>query len=248
MPALDLRGIRPDHKVAAQFVCAALHALGREEVAGRRPMRLTEPDRATWRQFRGRMNDRDLVELVIEDAAVTQPFAFDAPGLLGAEALRIQQLPVDRVTAWLGALADLDLQAPSDEYLADQARRLELASRLARTDLHRGIRPHHRVLELPGSGGQLSKFLADALPDVYLRDVFVIAWSNWRDRMLAGLAAVESGLTGTAPVLPEAGLDGVRERGERFDFVIGARPERDLQPHDRAVLEQWFPGATVVLV
>ncbi len=236
---------------APTFARAALHALAREEALGRRPPRLTEPDQATWRRFRGRMTDTDFLNLVVEDAAVTQPFAFDAAAILGSDAPRLSRLPPHDVAAWLRALTPDRLQAPSDAYLAEQAQRLGLPTRLNRSELSRAIRPHHRVLELPGTGGQLAHHLAASLDGVYLQDVFTIAWAGWTDRLMAGLVAVEHRLTGRAPIAEAPGLDAIRAAGGRFDLVIGAHPDRAplaADPYTPADLEAWFSGARVNLV
>ncbi len=246
MPDLDLKGVPADQRDAALFATAALQALAREESLQRRAVRLREPGLATWQQFRGRMDEHDLLLLLLEDAAVTQPFAFDAPAILGRAARGLDRLSAARVAGWIGAL-QADDGADAADYLSAQARHLGLVTRLARTDLHR-VRPHHRVLELPGTGGQLAKYLADTLPDVHLRDVFVIAWATWRDRLLAGLVAVEAGLTGSAPICDRPGIEELRGGDRPFDYVIGAAPEREQQPYDAATLQAWFPSATVVLV
>jgi hypothetical protein len=248
VPAFDMKGVVPELRDAALFAASALDALGREESLGRRARRLREPGPATWQAFRGRLAEHDLLLLLLEDAAVTQPFAFDAPALLGVGASALERLADERVAGWLAVAAAQEDGAEPLDYLTAQARRLGLVTRLARSDLPRSVRPHHRVLELPGTGGQLSMYLAQALPELYLRDVFVVAWSTWRDRMLAGLSAVEAGLTGSAPVWAEAGVEGVRRAGLAVDFVVGAAPERQLQPYDEALLASWFPSARVVLV
>lgn len=51
---------------AALAVSAAVYALARDEKAGRRPVRLLEPDLATWGRFRGQLGVRDLIALLIE--------------------------------------------------------------------------------------------------------------------------------------------------------------------------------------
>lgn len=248
MATLDLSRVTPDMLPVARFATAAMHALAREERAGRKPRRLLEPEQATWRQFRGRMGSSELLLLLMEDAAVTQPFAFDARRLLGNQAGSVTRLPESTVTAWIGQLPALALEAGTQDYVLSQAAQLDLPTRLARSELHRGVRPHHRVLELPGTGGLLAAWLAEQVEGLYLQDVFTIAWQGWADRMLAGLVAVEHGLTGSAPIAAEPGLDGVGTEGARFDYVIGTDPARGLQSLTADALGRRFPGATVVLV
>lgn len=250
--------IPPDLRTPATYALATLHALAREEAAGRRPRRLLETDLATWRQFRGQLDHADLLELLLEDAAVSQPFAFDSAALLGAEASGIGKLGDARVADWISALGGLDTpntpdridsEEPPDDYIAAQARRLDVPTRLARSELHRGIKAHHSVLELPGTGGQLAHFLTRQVEEIDLQDVFTIAWDGWADRTLAGLVAVEHGLTGSAPVCAERGIDGLVQANARFDYVIGALPERSGQDGFAPdPLQAAFPNATILLV
>ena len=233
---------------AARFATAALAALAREERAGHKPLRLLEAKQDTWRQFKGRMAEVDLLQLLLEDAAVTQPFAFDAQLLMGNRAGSVGRLSEANVGTWIHALPDLPLEVSTQDYLLEQAGRLDLPTRLARGELHRGIRPHHRVLELPGTGGLLSSWLVEQVEDVYLQDSFTISWNAWNDRMMAGLVAVEQRLSGEAPILEQAGIEAVVEQGVRFDYVIGTKPERGLQPDDSDALTSRFPGATILLV
>lgn len=80
VPPLD----DPATAAAATYLAVTLHALAREERAARRPRRLLDPGLATWQRFRGRLGVLDLAELLLEDAAVTQPQPFDAAAVLGA--------------------------------------------------------------------------------------------------------------------------------------------------------------------
>lgn len=261
---LDLTRISPDLLPAARYATAALGALAREEALGRRARRLLEPGPAIWRRFRRRLDHVDLLELLLTDAAVTQPFAFDASTLLGPSAGSLRQLPSARLEAWMGELGAADgaeipaaeaaapkfalASVPRQDYLLEQARRLDLPARLARSDLQRGLRPHHRVLELPGTGGLLAAWLLDQVEGLFLRDNFSLAWSGWADRTLAGLVAVEHRLTGEAPVLARAGVEAAVTADRRFDHVIGTLPSRGLQPMDEAALADRFPGAVVQLI
>ena len=73
---------------ATTYLAAALQALVREEQAGRRQRRLLEAGQA-WQRFRGRLDSHDVIELVLEDAAVNQPEPFDVRRFLrGPAALR----------------------------------------------------------------------------------------------------------------------------------------------------------------
>ena len=52
------------------YAAALVEAIAREEIAGRRSARLTEPGQATWQRFRGRLGNGDLLRLLAEDGAV----------------------------------------------------------------------------------------------------------------------------------------------------------------------------------
>ncbi len=52
MLTLPLNGLPAAQKPLAAYAAAILHALARDENAGRRPRRLTEDDLATWSRFR----------------------------------------------------------------------------------------------------------------------------------------------------------------------------------------------------
>ena len=244
MLALPLRPVPAPVASTATFAAAALHALAREEASGRRPKRFLEPSHATWQRFRGRLGPIDLLELLLEDAAVTQPAGFDAATLLGAEA-KLAELPEPLVTAWLDSLPSLSLTAPSPDYVAAQAKLLGLPTRLAKADLHK-VKPHHRVLEVPGTGGQLAHHLVQSNPEVYFRDVFTVACGSWQERALAGLVAVECGASGELPILFDPKLEAARGRGP-FDFVVGLDPDKG-GFFAKPALETWFPHATVLLV
>lgn len=235
-------GVSREQRGIAAYATAALHALAREEARERKPLRLLEPGRPTWGQFRGRLGAKHLVELLFEDAAVTQPTAFLPPSELGA----IASLPADVVAAWVDETAELTLNAPAEDYLSEQAKRLGFSTRMARSELRR-VKAHHQILELPGSGAQLAHHVASTHDDVFLQSNFVIACRDWRDTVMAGLVAVELGMSGPAPVSLDPDLRLARASERRFDFVLGLDPDKG-GDFRLAQLEEWFPSATVLLV
>src|SRR4051812_20925443 len=90
------------------YGAATLLALAREEQAGRRDKRLLEPNQATWNLFRGRLGSRAFLELLLEDAAVRQPFPFEvARALTGSGTLA--DLSEASVGGWIEELTRLDL-------------------------------------------------------------------------------------------------------------------------------------------
>lgn len=227
------------------YAAATLLALAREEHAGRRDKRLLEPGQATWNLFRGRLGHRALLELLLEDAAVRQPFPFDAARALGRDGA-LADLPDATVTAWIDELSRIDLANPPADYIASQAKLLGVSTRGAKADLHR-VKPFHRVLELPGSGGQLAHHIASNQPELVFRDVFTVACATRSEWLLAGLAAVEQKAEGSELAIKmEASLDAFR--GQPFDYVIGLAPDKGGLFTKAAVAAIAPPSATILLV
>lgn len=232
MPSLPLDRVKPDHRSIATYAAAIVFALAREERRGRRPLRLLEPGLATWERFRGRLGAGALIELVLEDAAVSQPLPFDVPRTLTVAGLSdddrthaLRNLPDELFAQWLELLPQANLEMSGEDYIREQARVLGLPTRLARAELHR-IKPHQRVLELPGTGGQLAHHVVTQQQDIHLQDVFALACGDWREFALAGLVCVELGLTGEQPVIHDPDLSRHRSGGVKFDQVIGLDPDK----------------------
>jgi hypothetical protein len=236
-------------RATAAWAAALLTALARDEAAGRRPLRLTEPGLATWARFRGRLGARDLVALLFEDAAVLHRLPFD-PSLLGAP-LSLERLSEADAAALLAALPSLDLSAPSAEYVAEQARLLGLPSRLGRSELH-VVKPHQRVLELPGTGGQVAHHLVSSQGDLTLRANFLVACASWPERALAGVVGLDLGAPDSEFVVPvEVGSlrdDSHPLRKRAFDFVVGLHPDKGGLYRVEEQLALWFSGAKILLV
>jgi hypothetical protein len=223
-----------------------LIALARRERAGRAPQRLLEPGLATWKQFQGNLDLPHLVALLAEDAAVRFPLPADPRRVFGANA-DFSKLPSTSIFTWLMSLPG---QAAADrqEILAEYARELELPHRFAGADLHK-IQADKRVLELPGTGGQLVARALEKSPDAHLLTNTTVLTSSWADRAMAGLVAME---------LDAQSVDFVREDPElawathpdqrtRFDLVFGLQPEKG-GAYDAKTLANRFPAATIVLV
>jgi hypothetical protein len=249
MADLDLAALTSPQRPTGAWAAALLRALARDEVAGRRPVRLTEPQLATWTRFRGRLTATDLVSLLFEDAAVLHRVPFD-PAALG-DAVRLAQLPPDVAAAWLAALASTDLTPPSADYITEQARLLGLPTRMARSELH-VVKSHQKVLELPGTGGQLAHHLVRSQGDVTLQDNFTLACSTWQELTLAGVVALDLGAPHTDFITKLADSD-LRDAGHplrqrSFDFVIGLHPDKGGLFRVEDQLAIWFPTAKILLV
>ena len=247
--SLPVAGIQADQRPTATYAAALLHALARDEAAGRRPPRLTEPGMPTWKRFKGRLTARDLVELLLEDAAVIHRVPFD-PGAIGG-GIRLDSLPEHLAHSWLDAVGDLDTDASAADYISAQARLLGVPTRMARSDLH-VVKPHQQVLELPGTGGQLAHHLVSSQSDISLQANFDVACGSWQELTLAGVVALDL----AAPNTSFAHRVEVRDlrnpehplRQRRFDFVIGLHPDKGGLFRVADQLAIWFSDAKIVLV
>ena len=249
MPSVDVASLTAEERPTAAWAAALLHALARDEAAGRRPARLTEPQLATWNRFRGRLTTSDLVALLFEDAAVNHAVPFDATRLGGA--VQIERLSDPIAEQCLAAVQSSDLKASGASYVEEQARLLGLPTRMARSDLH-VVKPHQRVLELPGTGGQLAHHLCSAQRDLTLKANFAIACSSWQELTLAGVVGIDLGSPDTDFAVavevndlrdPEHAL-----RRRSFDFVVGLHPDKGGLFRVEDQLAIWFPNAKVLLV
>lgn len=249
MPSLDLSTLTDEQRPSGTWAAALLYAIARDEAAGRRPQRLTEPKLDTWTRFRGRLTGADLVSLLLEDAAVLHRVPFD-PFAMGAE-IDPAQVPEAAADSWIQALASMPLSAPSAEYVASQARLLGVPSRLARSDLH-VVKPHQKVLELPGTGGQLAHHLVSTQGDLTLQDNFVVACGSWQELTLAGVVALDLGAPHTelAVRLEPADLRDADHplRRRAFDVVIGLHPDKGGLFRVEDQLAIWFSSAKILLV
>lgn len=249
MRSLDVAELTTEQRPTGVWAAALLHALARDEAAGRRPQRLTEPKFDTWRRFRGRLTSADFVTLLFEDAAVIHRVPFD-PSTLG-EPIQPEQLPESAADSWMQTLGLLPLNEPSADYVAEQARLLGLPTRMARSELH-VVKPHQKVLELPGTGGQLAHHLVTAQRDLTLHDNFTIACGSWQELTLAGVIALEMGAPhsnfATRVEVEDLRKNDHALRQRTFDIVIGLHPDKGGLFRIENQLAIWFPTAKVLLV
>lgn len=249
MPSLDVSSLTEAQRPTGIWAAALLHAIARDETAGRRTLRLTESKLDTWTRFRGRLEGADFVSLLFEDAAVIHPVPFDATAVGGA--VQLDKLPTAVVDTWLKTVSSLQLTGSGADYVAEQARLLGLSTRMGRSELH-VIRPHHKVLELPGTGGQLAYHLVAGQKDLSLQNNFSVACGTWQELTLAGIIGLELGsphsefITALEPDGLRNTEHPLRQRG--FDFVIGLHPDKGGQFQIEDQLAIWFPTAKVLLV
>jgi hypothetical protein len=249
MHSLDVADLTSDQRPTGVWAAALLHALARDEAAGRRPQRLTEPKLDTWSRFRGRLASADFVALLFEDAAVIHRIPFDPSALGGA--VQPERLPEGAADSWVRALVSFPLNEPGGEYVAEQARFLGVPTRMARSELH-VVKPHQKVLELPGTGGQLAHHLVASQHDLTLQDNFVVACSSWQELTLAGVIALELGAP-HSDFTTGVDIEDLRKaehplRQRSFDFVLGLHPDKGGLFRVEDQLAIWFPTAKILLV
>jgi hypothetical protein len=249
MPSFDVSGLTDAQRPSGVWAASLLHAIARDEAAGRRRAALTEPKLDTWARFRGRLTSVDLVALLFEDAAVLHRVPFDADAL--GESLRPEQVPDAVADSWLKSVESLRLDCSGAEYILEQARLLGLPTKLARSDLH-VIKAHQRVLELPGTGGQLAHHLVSSQKDLTLQDNFAVGCGSWQEMTLAGVIALELGAPRSDFITRADAADlknadhPLRQRS--FDFVIGLHPDKGGLFRVENQLAIWFPTAKILLV
>jgi hypothetical protein len=249
MPSFDVSGLTDAQLPTGVWAASLLHAIARDEAAGRRRPALTEPKLDTWARFRGRLSSVDLVSLLFEDAAVLHRVPFDPEAVGGS--LRPDRLPETVTDEWLKAIGSLALESASADYILEQARLLGLPTRMARSDLH-VVKAHQKVLELPGTGGQLAHHLVSGQKDLTLQDNFAVACGSWQELTLAGVIALELGAPHSDfTTRAEAADLKNREhplRQRSFDFVVGLHPDKGGLFRFEDQLAIWFPTAKILLV
>ena len=249
VPGFDLTRLADSDRASGTWAASLLHALARDEAAGRRAQRLTEPKLATWNRFKGRLTAPDFFALLFEDAAVLHRIPFEANAV--DPSLRVERVPESVATDWLGELQSIDLATPGADYITDQARMLGLPTRMARSDLHL-VKSHQKVLELPGTGGQLAHHLASSQSDLTLQDNFTVACGSWQELTLAGIVALDL-------AAPNSGFAIRTEIGElkdpdhpvrqkSYDYVVGLHPDKGGLFQADEQLSIWFPNAKILLV
>jgi hypothetical protein len=249
MTGFDVSPLTDDLRPTGIWAASLLHAIARDEAAGRRTQRLTEPKLDTWARFRGRLTSVDLISLLIEDAAVLHPIPFDVVALDAS--IRPDRIPETIADAWLKSISALTLDSAGADYVLEQARLLGVPTRMARSDLHI-VKPHQKVLELPGTGGQLAHHMASAQRDLTLQDNFVVSCGTWPELTLAGIVGLELAAPhsdfATRVEVDDLKNSGHALRQRAFDFVVGLHPDKGGVFRVEDQLALWFPAAKVLLV
>jgi hypothetical protein len=223
-----------------------LGAVARREHRGRAPSRLLEAGRATWTQFRGNLNLPHLVGLLAEDVAVRFALPADLRRVAGPEnPYRWSDVADPVVHRILASLGEESLVEPTASALARWSKDLGLPSRFAAASLHK-VQSTRRVLELPGTGGHLAARALESSPEAFLHTNFTVLTSDWRDRALAGLVAMELDAPHVEFIHQDPDLAFATDPARRndFDLVFGIKSG----PWSEADLVPKFPRATLVLV
>jgi len=170
---------------------------------------------------------------------------------LSGEQLSLEQVSEALADQWLDEVQKLDLKIAGVDYIQEMARFLGVPSRMARADLH-VVKPHHKVLELPGTGGQLSHYLASTHPGLSLQENFTVACETWKELTLAGLVALDLRSPRTDFIV-QAGPSELKQvdhllRQRAYDFVVGLHPDKGGVFKVQDQLAIWFPNATILLV
>jgi hypothetical protein len=249
MPSLEVADLTNEQRPTGIWAASLLHAIARDEAAGRRTPRLTEPRLDTWSRFRGRLTSTDLIALLFEDAAVLHRVPFDPSAVDGP--IDLERLPESLAEVWVNSIGSLSLAGSGADYVLDQARLLGLPTRMARSELQ-VVRSHQRVLELPGTGGQLAHHIVSTQRDLTLQDNFLIACSTWRELTLGGIIGLDLAAPHSDFVV-RVGIEELKDaahpiRQRSFDFVVGLHPDKGGLFRVENQLAIWFPTAKVLLV
>ena len=226
-----------------------IHALARREHSGRAPKRLLEPGRATWQQFRGNLREPYLLTLLAEDSAVRFPLPADPNHVLQPSSrLTFADIPRVKVFSWLEELTTERLNRSRGDALTSAAAALKLPNRFAGSNLHK-LQPGSRVLELPGTGGQLVAKALEKSPDAVLHVNCTVLTGSWAERAMAGIVAMEFDAPHIDFIREDPDLAWATSTSERsrFDLIFGLQPDKGGQL-DAETLSSRFPLATVVLV
>lgn len=203
----------------ARLLETTLRSIARLEVAGVRDPRLTEPDHARWHRFRRKLGWRAFVELLHEDLAGAFPVPFDLTRWSESPLLDLTESEAEQLIA--DAVRSVATPAEPAVFLRDCARTLSLPASGTLSDLTK-VQPHHRVLELPGSGGRLAAALCIGGSGLAFHAQFTFVADSTAEHVAIGLAAVE--LRANEPrILTVEALRAAKAAGESFDRVFGLR-------------------------
>jgi hypothetical protein len=188
-----------------------------ERAGGIRAPRLTEPSFEKWHRIRRHLGWRDFVAVLHQDLAEAFPVPFNLAAWSADPTADLTHEEAEQAIRAAVAPDDSDAHA----FLRAAAKGLGLPSTGALSDVPR-TQPHQKVLELPGSCGRIAAWQVLSQQGLAFHDQFVFVADSDAERILIGLAAVESRaniptIMNTAEVRAHVG------RGQRFDRAVGVR-------------------------
>lgn len=188
-----------------------------ERAGGIRAPRLTEPSFEKWHRIRRHLGRRDFVAVLHQDLAEAFPVPFNLAAWSSDPLADLTHEEAEQAIQAAVAPDDADAHA----FLRAASKGLGLPSTGALSDLPR-TQPHQKVLELPGSCGRIAAWQVLSQPGLAFHDQFVFVADSDVERILIGLAAVES-RANTPTILTTAEVRAHFGRGQRFDRTVGVR-------------------------
>ncbi len=205
------------------FAEIAVHALCRLERLERVRCFLTDARSAVWDAYRGDLQLTDLVDMCLRDQAVPFPSVFSIADVVpGSGPGDIRCFSSAALQEWIKAERRRPDQTPrgflswaADKLLPSGPRWGEPVPTMARNQL---------AMELPGTGGLLAYRVITEGGGVYLQDNFLIACADWRERLFAGLVALELQVSVdlSQTVVVDSELDGSTIRDRRYHLIVGS--------------------------
>ena len=188
-----------------------------ERSGGVRSPRLTEPSFEKWKRIRRHLGWRDFVTLLHQDLAEAFPVPFNFAGWSGDPTSDLTHEEAEEAIRASLVVDDFD----AHRFLRAAAKALGLPATGSLSEVPR-TQPHQKVLELPGSCGRIAAWQVLSQPGLAFHDQFVFVADSDVERILIGLAAVES-RANTPTILTTAEVHAHVGRGQRFDRAIGVR-------------------------
>jgi hypothetical protein len=195
-----------------------LRSIARLEVAKVREPRLTESDHARWHRFRRKLGWSAFIEILHEDLAGAFPIPFDLARWPTSPLSSLTEAEAEQLIA--DAARSIATPVDSTAFLQECARSLGLSTSSGTLSGLPKLQPHHRILELPGSGGLLAAALCVESSGLAFNAQFTFVAETTAEHVAIGLAAVE--LRANEPrILTADALRAALKGGETFDRVFG---------------------------
>jgi hypothetical protein len=207
----------PGKPMHANPLETTLRSIARLEEAKVREPRLTEPDHARWHRFRRKLGWRAFIEILHEDLAGAFPIPFDLARWPTSPLSSLTEAEAEQLIA--DAARSSATPVDPTAFLYECARSLGLPTSGTLSGLPK-VQPHHRILELPGSGGLIAAVLCVGSSGLAFNAQFTFVAETTAEHVAIGLAAVE--LRANEPrILTLDALRAALKGGETFDRAFG---------------------------